>query len=218
MTLTVDAASRPVDPTSTFQTDTPEITCSVLVADASPGTELLSQWYYVGGEWQGVSNALVGTVPYVTEGTQYVALSLIIPDEGWPVGQYQVKLYLNGALQEAVPFSVEAAPLRAVMAMNHDDDNQPVNQTTTFPAGIEKIWTIVTFGEIPVGSTLLIEWYDTSGEVHSFINKYEAELEAREKPYAVYVSYGTGGWPAGSYATVVSIDGERQIVLPFTVQ
>lgn len=218
MALGVDAMSRPVDPTGVFSSDTPEIYCSVLVSNAPAGTQILSEWYYVSGEWQGASNVLVGEVPLVLEGTRYASLSLIIPDEGWPAGQYQVKLYLNGALQEAVPFSVEAAALSAVMAMNVDADNQPVNQTTTFPAGTDKVWTIISAREVPAGAKLLVEWYETGGQVDTFINKYESTIEPRDKPYTVYVTRGTGGWPAGEYATVISINGQRQIVLPFIVQ
>jgi hypothetical protein len=217
MTLSVDAQSRPTEPTSVFQSDTPEITCSMLVSGAPAGTELLSEWYYVGGEWEGASNVLVGSVPYVTEGTQYVALSLIAPDEGWPAGQYQVKLYLNGGLQEAVPFSVESAPIRAVMCMSVDANNEPVNPTTTFPVGVEKVYTVLYIDEVPAEAKLLVEWYDTGSPVSRLISKYEGDAKASAKPTWVNSSYGTGGWAKGTYAAVISINGERQLILPFTV-
>ena len=218
MALGTDSQSKPVTPTSEFRSDTPEIFCSVLVSNAPAGTELLSEWYYVSGEWQGVTNRLIGSVPFATQGTQYVSLSLTIPAEGWPGGQYQVKLYLNGALQEAVPFSVESAPITAVMSMSIDAKNQPVNQTTTFPVGVEKVWTVVFNHGVPAGAKLLVEWYQTGGAVDKYMFKYETTIEARELPYAVNATGGTGGWKAGTYAVVVSINGERQAVLPFTVQ
>ena len=218
MALGVDAQSKPLNPTSTFSANTPEIFCSVLVSNAPAGTELLSEWYYVSGEWQGVTNRLIGSVPFVTEGTQYVSLSLIVPDEGWPGGQYQVKLYLNGVLQEAVPFTVQSAPITAVMAMSVDANNNPVNQTTTFPVGVEKVWTVVSINNVPAGAKLLLEWYNTSEEPDKYLFNYQATIELRELPYAVSASGGTGGWKAGQYAVVVYIDGERQGVLPFTVQ
>ncbi len=218
MTLEVDAQSKPTAPTSSFEADTPEITCSVLVSNAPAGTELLSEWYYVSGEWQGASNVLVGSVPYVTQGTQYIALSLIIPDEGWPVGQYQVKLYLNGTLQEAVPFSIEAAPITAVMSMSVDKDNNPVNPTTIFPVGVEKVYTVIRVKEAPAGAKLLAEWYDVGSSVHRLIGDYEMEIKVSERPTWVNRSYGSGGWPAGHYAVVLSVNGERQVILPFTVE
>ena len=218
MALGVDAQSKPVNPTTTFAANTPEIYCSVLVSNAPAGTELLSEWYYVSGEWQGVTNRLVGSIPFVTQGTQYVSLSLLIPDEGWPGGQYQVKLYLNGSLQEAVPFTVQSAPITAVMSMSIDAKSQPVNQTATFPVGVEKVWTVVFNHGVPAGAKLLVEWYETGGAVHKYMFKYETTIEARELPYAVNATGGTGGWKAGTYAVVVSINGERQAVLPFTVQ
>jgi len=218
MALGTDSQSKPVSPTSVFQSDTPEIYCSVLVSNASAGTELLSEWYYVSGEWQGVTNRLIGSVPFVAQGTQYVSLSLTVPAEGWPAGQYQVKLYLNGVLQEAAPFSVESAPITAVMSMSVDAKNQPVNQTATFPVGVDKVWTVVFNHGVPAGAKLLVEWYQTGGAVDKYMFKYETTIEARELPYAVNATGGTGGWKAGTYAVVVSINGERQAVLPFTVQ
>ena len=218
LALSVDAMSRPVDPTNVFRADTPEFICSVLVSNAPAGTELLSEWYYVSGEWQGVTNRLVGSVPFVTQGTQYIALSLTMPDEGWPAGKYQVKLYLNGALQEAVPFDVESAPLRAVMAMSIDSDNNPVNPTTVFPVGVEKVYTVIYVSEAPASAKLLAEWYEVGGTVHALLGNYEMDITARERPTWVNRTYGTGGWPPGSYAVVLSVNGVRQIILPFTVQ
>lgn len=219
MALGVDSQSKPVSPTTTFAANTPEIYCSVLVSNAPAGTELLSEWYYVSGEWQGVTNRLVGEVPFITQGTQYVSLSLIIPDEGWPGGQYQVKLYLNGVLQEAVPFTVESAPITAVMAISVDADNNPVNPTATFPVGVDKVYCVIYVRDAPAGTKLLAEWYDVGSAVHRFINKNsELTVQTSDKPAWVSLAGGTGGWKAGSYAVVLSINGERALVVPFTVQ
>jgi len=217
MCLSVDSMSMPLEITSSFAADTPEIVCSVLVSNAPAGTQLLSEWYYVSGEWEGVTNQLIGEVPLVLEGTQYAALFLEIPDEGWPAGQYQVKLYLNGALQDAIPFSVEQAAIRGVMCMSVDEDNYPVNETTNFPVGVEKVYVVLFINEAPAGADLVVEWYDTATSPSRLITKYEGEAKASEEPTWVNSTYGTGGWPEGQYATVVSINGERVTVLPFTV-
>ncbi|MBN1152709.1 MAG: hypothetical protein JXA58_05800 [Dehalococcoidia bacterium] len=217
MTLSVDSMSRPLEPTNIFQTDSPEIICSVLVSNASAGTELLSEWYYISGEWEGVTNQIVGTIPLAAQGTQYASLTLTIPDEGWPVGQYQVKLFLNGALQEAIPFDVESAPIRAVMAMSVDKDNNPVNPTSNFPVGVEKVYTVLYVKEAPAGAKMLVEWYDVGAAVHRQVSTYEGDIKASTKPTWVNSSYGTGGWPAGSYAVVITVNGERVLIVPFTV-
>ncbi len=36
-----------------------------------------------------------------------VVFSLSRPDNGWPVGDYRVDLYIDGELEESIPFSVE---------------------------------------------------------------------------------------------------------------
>ena len=219
MALGVDASYRPVNPTSTFQSDTPELFCSINVSGVQVGAEVLSEWYYVSGEWQGVTNRLIGSVPIVTQGTQYISLSLLIPDGGWPGGQYQVKLYVNGVLQEAMPFSIESAPITAVTALSVDKDNNPVNATSTFPVGVEKIYCVIRVNNAPAGTKLLVEWYDVGAAVHRFIGKNnEMQVQTSDRPTWGSYSYGTGGWPAGSYAVVLSINGERALIVPFTVQ
>lgn len=217
MCLSVDSMSMPVEATSTFAADAPEIICSVLLSNAPPGTQLLSEWYYVSGAWQGVTNQLVGEVPLIADGTRYAALVLGIPDEGWPAGQYQVKLYLNGVLQDAIPFSVEEAAISGVMCMSVDADNNPINQTTNFPVGVEKVYVVLYIKEAPAGAKLRVEWYDTATSVSRLITTYDGNATASDKPTWVNSTYGTGGWPSGQYATVVSINGERVLVLPFTV-
>lgn len=218
MTFSVDAMSRPLEPTGVFPADTAELICSVLVTNASAGTQLLSEWYYVSGEWQGVTNRLVGTIPVAVQGTQYAALTLTIPDEGWPAGQYQVKLYLNGTLQDAVPFEIEPAPISAVTAMSVDADYNPINPTSAFPVGVEKIYCVIFLRDVPANSKLLVEWYDVGSSVHRFINKNnEMTVQTSEKPTWASMSGGTGGWKAGNYAVVLSLNGERVLIVPFTV-
>ncbi|TFH36125.1 MAG: hypothetical protein E4G93_02655, partial [Dehalococcoidia bacterium] len=173
MALGVDANSKPVNPTTTFDSRTPEIFCSVLVSNAPAGTQVLSEWYYVSGELQGVTNMLIDSFPLAVEGTQYIQFSLPIGPEGWPAGQYRLKLYLNGAPEEALSFTINPAPITATMAMNIDANNQPVNPTTTFPAGVEKVWTVVFINDVAPGTKLLVEWYEVGGAVDAYINKYE---------------------------------------------
>ncbi len=218
MALGVDASYRPVDPTTTFRSNTPELFCSINVSGVPVGAEVQSEWYYVSGDWQGVTNRLIGSVPIVTQGTQYVSLSLLAPEGGWPGGQYQVKLYVNGALQEAVPFSVESAPISAVTAMSIDANNNPINPTSTFPVGVEKVYCVIYVHNAPAGTKLLVEWYDIGQTVHRFINKNaEMTVQTSDKPTWASLGGGTGGWKAGSYAVVLSINGERALIVPFTV-
>ncbi len=215
--LGVDSLMRPLNATSTIPPTTPEVFCSVLVSDAPEGTEVGCEWYYVGGELEGISNMLIDTFTMPVDGTQYVEFSLPIAADAWPAGEYVVNLYVDGILEGQVPFTVAQAAVTATMAVNIDANNQPINPTTQFQSGVEKIWTVVFVNDEPAGTKLKIEWYETGGTVDTYINKYEQDVETRETPYAVYLTRGTGGWPKGDYACVISINGERQIVLPFTV-
>jgi hypothetical protein len=120
-------------------------------------------------------------------------------------------------LQDAIPFSVEEAAISGVMCMSVDADNNPINQTTNFPVGVEKVYVVLYIKEAPAGAKLRVEWYDTATSVSRLITTYDGNATASDKPTWVNSTYGTGGWPSGQYATVVSINGERVLVLPFTV-
>ena len=117
-----------------------------------------------------------------------------------------------------MPFTVESAPISAVTAMSIDADNNPINPTSSFPVGVEKIYCVIYVHNAPAGAKLLVEWYDVGQTVHRFINKNnEMTVQTSEKPTWASLSGGTGGWKAGSYAVVLSINGERALIVPFTV-
>ena len=224
MTLGVTSDSQPLNPTSTFATDTPEVFCSVLVSNVSEPVDLLSEWYYVKGEIEEASNVLIDSVPLTVPEDQYVQFSLTLPDNGWPIGEYKLVLYLNGTEELIVPFTIEstsgatsAAPISDVtMALGADDNAQPINPTSTFPAGTKKVYTTLYISpDVSAGTIFLAEWYEMQGESPSLVDSYEFDVEG---DYDYYVYYEMEeGWPASEYAIILYLDGEQQAVAYFTV-
>ena len=108
MCNSVDSETRePVEPTSVFSPDTPEIFCSVSLSNAPSDTEVSSEWIYVEGEMEDASDYLIDEVSIITDGTRYVSFSIPKPDSGWPTGDYKVVLYLDGTEKTSVTFKVQ---------------------------------------------------------------------------------------------------------------
>jgi hypothetical protein len=108
MCKSVDSETRePVEPTNVFSPDTPEIFCSVNLSNAPSDTEVSSEWIYVKGELEDVSDYLIDKVSITTDGTRYVSFSVTRPDNGWPTGDYKVVLYLDGNEKTSVTFKVQ---------------------------------------------------------------------------------------------------------------
>jgi len=88
-----EATKEPVTITDTFYPNSEIIYCTAKLENAPPGTKIKYVWYYTEPEedieitsWEGEA----------TEGgSSYIYCYLTRPDQGWPLGQYMVKVYLD---------------------------------------------------------------------------------------------------------------------------
>ncbi|MEJ2740432.1 MAG: PsbP-related protein, partial [Dehalococcoidia bacterium] len=107
MTETVDDNLRPLNSTDVFNVDASEVHCSVKLSNAPVDTEVKGEWIYIEGEEEGLENYLIDSTIIITEGTRYLDFSLSIPDNGWPVGNYELILSINGKEKIRVPFLIK---------------------------------------------------------------------------------------------------------------
>ncbi len=106
MCRSVDAEYRPLDKTDVFVHDVPKIYCSVKVSNAPPDTEVKAQWIYVQGEREELINKVLVETPGTVRGTKYLAFE-ITQGQGFPVGDWVVKFFLDGKEKLTVPFKVQ---------------------------------------------------------------------------------------------------------------
>jgi hypothetical protein len=107
MTENIDDTMRPLNSTDVFNVDAPEIHCSVKLSNAPVDTEIKGEWIYIEGEEEGMENYMIDSTIIITEGTRYLDFSLSIPYNGWPVGEYELILSINGKEKMRVPFFVK---------------------------------------------------------------------------------------------------------------
>lgn len=92
---------EPIEPTTTFAPDTPQIFGSAKLSNAPAGTEIKSEWIYIQGD------LLIDSWSTSAEGTQYISSSITRPDSTWPTGDYKLVIYLNSKEAATVPFKVQ---------------------------------------------------------------------------------------------------------------
>ena len=108
MCTSVDTGTRePIEPSNEFSPDTPEIYCSVKLSNIPTGSEIAAQWIYVQGELENLSDFLIDEISVTASGTRYLSFSETKPENGWPTGDYKVKLYLDGKEKTSPTFKVE---------------------------------------------------------------------------------------------------------------
>ncbi|MDW7657172.1 MAG: zinc ribbon domain-containing protein [Bacillota bacterium] len=91
-----------VNKTDRFSTDTPIIYATALLKNAPEDTLITAKWYYVTEDIDIASVDLEST-----ETNQYVSFSLSRPDNGFPIGDYEVELYVDEELSVTLEFSVK---------------------------------------------------------------------------------------------------------------
>jgi hypothetical protein len=108
MAKSVDETTyKPVEKATTFSVDTPEIFLSAKFSNAPSDTEIMAEWVYVEGEAEELRDYLIDAVSIYVTGTDYLFFSMPMPGQGWPRGQYEVMLYIDGKEAETVSFTVQ---------------------------------------------------------------------------------------------------------------
>ena len=239
MCLGTDAETKPVNPTDEFGVTAPEIFCSVKLSNAPEDTEVLSEWVYLKGELEGVTNYVIDSFAVTTEGTRYMEFSMISPDDGWPTGEYKLVLYIDGKEEVAVPFmvtesatppvqatfppatGVKATLAQATLALGVDAERKPVGPTTQFAPDTPEIHCSVLLTDAPDATEVLSEWYYVSGGLQGVSNVLIDSVPIVVAAGTQYLSFSLSipdtGWPVGEYELLLYLDGANTASLPFSV-
>ena len=112
MASEVDSLDVPTKTASLFKDDISTIYCTARLSNAPPNTEIRAEWIYVGGERSDLLNSILYENSVIESGTSRIKFSQNKrASGGWPLGKYEVVLYLNGERAKVVPFSIIEAPL-----------------------------------------------------------------------------------------------------------
>ena len=216
---------RPVEKTSVFYTDTLTIYCSVKVSNAPPETKATAVWIYIQGEAEDLQNYEFSKYSLMGSGTTYLSFSINIPNDGWPVGDYAVKLLLNEEEQLTVPFKVEAAPIvpdesaylsEATTCRNIDTETaEPIEKTTVFTTDTPVIYCSVKLSNASPNTEVKAQWiYVTENTVlHEDVSK------DNENGYlAFHLQSSENGLALGDYTVRLFLNGQLKFQVHFKVE
>ncbi len=104
MAAEVDSDYGPVTVTDVFSVFAPEIYLTGTVKNAPKGTIITARWVFT----QEDPDRIIDDVDLAIENqTTNFVFSLPVPDEGWPAGTYEVKIFIDGEYDRSVNFTVE---------------------------------------------------------------------------------------------------------------
>ena len=103
----VDSESKPVNATNTFTVATEAIYISLKLNEAPANTQVMARLTYLSGEATSLANSTMFSQTLSGQGTKYLAFTVKPPPGGFPQGNYQVSLSVNGQDQASLPFSVQ---------------------------------------------------------------------------------------------------------------
>lgn len=103
MADSITADFEPDHLTSVFRPADKTFYCTVRTKSLDAGTVIKANWYYID------QDQFIQEKEYPTEaGVNQIAFNLTRPEANeWPVGRYEVRIYVNDALGMTVPFEVQ---------------------------------------------------------------------------------------------------------------
>ena len=100
-----DGKGGPGDETNTFNSKDRIIHCVSTLKDAKSGTQMKFSWFVV--EAKGSTNEKLRDIDYTTRALENVVHGHLMAPSDWPPGKYRVDIYVNGNLEETVPYTVQ---------------------------------------------------------------------------------------------------------------
>ena len=110
MASEVDSFNAPIKTAGVFTDDISTIYCCAKLSNAPANTQIKAEWIYVGGERPDLLNCILFENSLIKSGSHRLKFSQTRSESGWPLGNYEVVLYLNGEQNKVVPFSIMEAP------------------------------------------------------------------------------------------------------------
>jgi hypothetical protein len=100
-----DKNGSPGEDTTTFEPGDRTIHCVINLNKAKGGTNIKFVWKAV--DVTGVPSGEITTVAYTTKSFENLVHSHLTRPTDWPTGTYEADVYINGALDKIIKFTVE---------------------------------------------------------------------------------------------------------------
>ena len=100
-----DGNGAPGTETDSFEVGDHTVHCVATLAEAKSGTQMKFSWWIV--DAGGSKDEKIKDIDYTTGALENVIHGHLTLPKDWPVGKYKVEVYINGALDKTVSYSVK---------------------------------------------------------------------------------------------------------------
>jgi hypothetical protein len=204
------------EPATRFQPD--EVVYTIFDLEAPQGASMKAVW--VAKDAQDLAlNTILEELPFdmQTSGRNWVSYSPTA-GEPWKPGRYQVELYVNNALSQALDFTIEEAssPDSGSITGAYTAFDQDGNSPTTVFGPNDIFYCIVDFSTSGLVS-IRAEWYavDTQESQNSLIDSYTADVSGTG---STWFSLSSGTWSVGTYRVDLYVNDQYSMTVDFEVQ
>ncbi|KXA95996.1 hypothetical protein AKJ37_06325 [candidate division MSBL1 archaeon SCGC-AAA259I09] len=212
----VDDDYRPVEVVDEFSPDTEVIYATCEVSNAPSETEIKTEWYYLD------DNERFNTLKHTVDGGSGPLSFSYEPEDGlWPVGDYEVRFFLDGQQVGVVEFSVEVEEEASIsdvaMAEEIDNKGKPVEVVDEFSPETEIFYATFEISNALPSNEIETELYFVDND--QLVLSEPIPLDGFYTGPA-HVSYTKphDGWPTGNYEVRVFLDGERVGTAAFSIK
>jgi hypothetical protein len=233
-----DKTYKPVNPTSSFTAETPKIYLTGSLSNAPDGTEIKAKWMYLDDD----PAVEIDSATYEAKDSDTdFQFNLSIPDDGWPIGKYEVKLYINDKIDKAVKFEVTgeaqttAAPtttapstvatessiayfqeLETGLGIN-EETYRTLTVTDTFETTSPEIYLAGALMNAKPGDRITVYWQYTQDDPAVDLYNSYLDIEDVDTDFYFYITMPDGGWDIGSYKVQLYINGAYDTTVDFYV-
>ena len=115
--------------------------------------------------------------------------------------------------------SSESGPISEVHMAKDDGTGNPGDETDVFSSGDRTVHCVVKLGDAKSGTKMNFAWYvvDAEGAKNEKIKEVDYTTKALENVVHAHLSLPQD-WPAGKYKVQVSVNGNLEKTVDFTVQ
>ena len=106
ISMAKDDNGQPGDETASFAPGDHIVHCVIYLNKAKAGTAIKFSWLAVNAEGM-PKNDLIKSIDYTTNSFENKVHGHLTLPKDWPKGSYKVEVYINGALDKTIEYSVE---------------------------------------------------------------------------------------------------------------
>ena len=189
--------------------------------EGPPDTVLKAAWMYVDTAEEVLIDSNEISVPH----NDQILFSLSRPDNGWPVGNYEFRLFIDNELKITKPFKIppkHPAVIRsATFCTAVGDDDMPLDEVEVFAPATQMLYCSVAIDGDDITLIKSAWFYLDAGTGSESETEYEiGALDAFVKgPGRVVfnLSRPEKGWPPGGYELRLVINEELKLAKGFRI-